>query len=104
MNILIDSFPFDITLSEDYDNNVIYFEQSEATPEQKAAFAKVIAGTWTEDRRVKASADMAGQHPMRRATELSATHKANIGRGMKGNQNKTGKRGGNQYTKNRIVE
>jgi len=71
------------------------------SPEIEASRIQGVKDSWVgaNDRRSKAAADMSARHPMRRATELSITHKANIGLGMMGNQNKLGKRGGNQHTK-----
>lgn len=101
--ILIDDFPFELTPTEVDEWQIILFHagtwMGPTSPEIEAARLQGLKDAWNKNgRRELGSRLMKQQHPMSRATKLTEEHKENIAKGMRGNQNKTGKRGGNQYT------
>lgn len=104
--ILIDGFPFDLSATEidDYQLHIIPSQGwlGPTNPEVEAQRIQSLKDSWTEARRIQASIDMKNMHPMPRTTLLSKNHKENIGKSMMGNQNKRGKRGGNQHTKAKL--
>lgn len=104
MKIIIDDFPFEVTEEQvdEYQIQLIHAGgwMGPTSPEIEAARIQGLKDSWTPARRVQASNLLKAARPnMPPSTpKLSLEHKAAIAKGMIGNQNKTGKKGGNQYT------